>query len=93
MVTVTQRPDTSNKHAQRQQTGRLSPALCHQTVWRVSFLPYQLAEFIGQLLDHHAEALQLLKHADQILTGEAADHLQVFARAETQGGKKGMNWQ
>lgn len=42
------------------------------------FPPYQLAEFAGQLLDHHTQTFQLLKHADEILTGEATDHLQVL---------------
>lgn len=45
-------------------------------------LPYQLAEFIGQLLDHHTKTLKFLEHADQVLTGEATDHLQVFTRTK-----------
>lgn len=49
------------------------------------FPPYQLAEFVGQLLDHDTEALQLLKHADQVLTGEATDHLQIFSTAKNTG--------
>ena len=50
-------------------------------------LTYQLAEFSGQLLDHHAETLELLEHADQVLAGEATDHLQVFTRTEAQEKK------
>lgn len=39
--------------------------------------PYQLMELIGQFLDYHSEAFQLLKHADKILAGKVTGHLQV----------------
>lgn len=47
-------------------------------------LPHQLTEFIGQLLDHHTQTLQLLEHADQVLAGEATDHLQVCRRTSSE---------
>lgn len=49
---------------------------------------HQLAQLVGQLLDDHAEALELLKHADQVLAGEATDHLQVFTRGRKEGKNK-----
>lgn len=82
MVTQTHQ---TNTHKGRQADCLLHSATTTTTRQSSGFPPYQLAEFIGQLLDHHTEALQLLKHADQVLTGEAADHLQVFTRAKTQG--------
>lgn len=44
---------------------------------------HQLAEFIGQLLHHHTETLQLLKHTDQVFAGEPTDHLQICGENNT----------
>lgn len=73
VVMITQRPDNTPDNR------KLST---RQSV----FVPYQLAEFIGQLLDHHAKTLKFLEHADQVFTGEATNHLHVFTRTKTQRG-------
>lgn len=66
---------TKRKRGSRQADG-LVPLTARQSV----FFPYQLAEFIGQFLDHHPKTLKLLEHADKVLAGEATDHLQIFTR-------------
>lgn len=68
------RRQLANRQTERR-TGRQSHASCHQTSGLFS---HQLTELIGQFLHDYAEALQFLEHADQVLTGKATDHLQVF---------------
>lgn len=38
---------------------------------------YHFAELIRQLFNNHAESLELLKHAGDVLTREATDRLQI----------------
>lgn len=38
---------------------------------------YHFAQLMRQLLNNHAESLELLKHAGDVLTREAADSLQI----------------
>lgn len=38
---------------------------------------YHFAELVRQLFNNHAESLELLKHAGDVLTREAADGLQI----------------
>lgn len=38
---------------------------------------YHFAELIRQLFNNHAESLELLKHAGDVLTGEATDRLHI----------------
>lgn len=58
-----------------------------EAIRKRSRVAHQLAQLVGQLFDDHAEALELLEHADQVLAGEAADHLQVFV----EGGERLRN--
>lgn len=38
---------------------------------------YHFGELVRQLFNNHAESLELLKHAGDLLTREAADRLQI----------------
>lgn len=38
---------------------------------------YHFAELIRQLFNNHTESLELLKHAGDVLTRDAADRLQI----------------
>lgn len=43
---------------------------------------YHFAELVRQLFDDHADSPELLKHAGDVLTGEAADRLQIWQHQE-----------
>ena len=44
----------------------------------MAFGAYHFAELIRQLFHNHAESLELLKHAGDVLAREAADRLQIW---------------
>lgn len=65
---------------QKEKDNRPTDGLLHPVIRQSGFFSYHLADFIGQLFDHHTKTPQFLEHADQVLTGKATNHLQVFNR-------------